>query len=278
MKMSMIKILMPAFCIASTLAFAEASKDATPTTEVEAPAKEEVSDKKPNRPQKPMAKNFKRDGKRKENKPRPDIEPKGPRNLSIVIDCSAQPKQKFNMMRKFAVNTIKRLSTNDIVSVIVYDGNASVLVPAQAANDKDAIIAKIMELVPKGDAALFAAVSAGASEVRKNLDKNFNNDVMVFGSSVGNIGPSSDEELKTLSDSLGKEKIDLSFGGGRKFRPGDRMPQRNRDGKGKDFKKPRPNKGDRTMPPRKMGKEGKDCPKGKKDAPPSPTKDEAPAK
>lgn len=276
MKMSMTRMLIPAFCVAAAFAFAEGGDAPKPEAAdcKDKAAVEKRCDKAPDKQERRERKNFRR-GDGMGGKPHRNIKPMEPRNLSIVIDCSAQSGHRFEMTRKFAVNTIKRMSTNEIVSVIVYDGNASVLVPAQAVVDKEAIISKIMALTPKGDAALFAAVSAGAAEVRKNLDKNLKNDILVFGSGVGNIGPSSDGELKTLSDSLGKEKIDLSFGGAPNFRRKD-GPHKREGKDGKDFKKDRKNNEGRKMPPPRRRKDGKGRPEGDRDAPPPPPAKDAP--
>lgn len=138
----------------------------------------------------------------------------GPRNVAIVIDCSAQQTARFEKMREAAIMSVQHLSPTDIVSVVSFAGTATVLVPAQEAGEnKDAIIEKIKALTADGDAALAAGVAAGAAEVRKNLDKNYANNIMLFGGMKPNVGPAGNEELKTIRESLMKEKIRLFFGG-----------------------------------------------------------------
>ena len=157
----------------------------------------------------------------------------GPRNVSILIDCSAQQSARFEHMRMAAIAEVERLAPTDIVSVVSFDGTASVIVPAQEVGDRAAIIEKIKELKPAGDSALPAAIAAGADEVRKNIDKNYFNAVIFFGGLNGNVGPSDGNDIRTLRESLGKEKIRL-FPGGFMMRHPNGGPdgQRHPNGKG----------------------------------------------
>ena len=194
--------------------------------------------------------------------------PRGPRNVSFVIDCSAQQAARFERMREFAIEAVRHLAPTDIVSVVAFDGTATVVVPAQEAGDGEAVIAKIKELKSSGDSALFAGISAAAEEVRKNTDKNFANDVVVFGGFGANVGPTGVEELKTLRESLAKEKIRVfpPFG---MFRGPDGGPNGGPNG-GPGWKGPRD--GQKGAPEgRHPGRKG--GPNGKRRGPPPAGKD-----
>mgnify|MGYP003380095548 CR=1 FL=1 len=58
-----------------------------------------------------------------------------------------------------------------------------------------------------GSTPLFAGVSQGAPELRKFLDKNRVNRVILLSDGQANVGPSSPNELGRLGLSLGKEGI-----------------------------------------------------------------------
>ena len=137
----------------------------------------------------------------------------GPQNLAIVIDCSARAERRFEFLRRAAVESLRRLADTDIVSVVVYNDHASVLVPAQQAKNRAEIMECIQELKPRGDAALFAGISAAAEELRKNKDGKFTNRMFVLNASLGNVGPHSEGELWDFVDALAKENMRVFFAG-----------------------------------------------------------------
>ncbi|MBR6732761.1 MAG: VWA domain-containing protein [Kiritimatiellae bacterium] len=145
----------------------------------------------------------------------------GPQNLAIVIDCSARAERRFEFLRRVAVESLRRLADTDIVSVVVYNDHASVLVPAQEAKNRAEIMENIQELKPRGDAALFAGISAAAEELRKNKDGKFTNRIFVLNASLGNVGPHSEGEMWDFADALAKENMRVFFAGMmRRGRPG----------------------------------------------------------
>ena len=137
----------------------------------------------------------------------------GPQNLAIVIDCSAAAERRFDFLRRAAVESLRRLADTDIVSVVVYSDHASVLAPAQAAKNREELIEKLETLKPRGEAALFAGISAAAEELRKNKDGKFTNRMFVLNASLGNVGPHSEGELWDFVDALAKENMRVFFAG-----------------------------------------------------------------
>lgn len=136
---------------------------------------------------------------------------RAPVNVALVIDESgSMGGDKIAKAKEAAILAIKKLGPKDIVSVITYDSTVNVLVPATKVSDKDAIIAKIRQLQAGGSTALFAGVSKGAAEVRKFLDKNRVNRVILISDGQANVGPSSPGELAALGRSFGKEQISVT--------------------------------------------------------------------
>lgn len=136
-----------------------------------------------------------------------------PQNLAIVLDCSARAGQRFAFLRRAAVECIRGLALDDIVSVVAYGDYASVLVPAQPVGSREAVIARIESLRPKGEAALFAGMSAAAEELRKNGSGRFKNRMFVLNASSGNVGPHSEGDLRRFVDALAKEGVRVFFAG-----------------------------------------------------------------
>lgn len=134
-----------------------------------------------------------------------------PANVAIVLDKSGSMQgEKIKKAREAAMMVIDQLSGKDIVSVVAYDNNVSVLVPATKASDKSAIRAGINRLSAGGSTALFAGVSKGAAEVRKFLDKNRVNRVILLSDGLANVGPDTPGELSALGASLIKEGMSVT--------------------------------------------------------------------
>ena len=136
---------------------------------------------------------------------------KGPQHLAIVIDCSSQSKRTFERSLRQATRAIERLTEKDTVSIVVFDDAAELLLPATSAADKALILEKLKELKPKGKRALFAGIAKGAEEVRRNKSAEQAKRVLLLSGngSAAPIGPSSPEDVRTLTESLAKEKITL---------------------------------------------------------------------
>lgn len=141
----------------------------------------------------------------------PQNESRPPVNTAIVIDQSgSMGGQKIVQAREAAIAAVRRLRDDDIVSIVLYSDSASVLVPATKATDREAIIEKIRSVNAGGSTALFAGVSKGAAEVRKFLDSESVNRVILLSDGQANVGPKSPRELERLGASLVKEGISVS--------------------------------------------------------------------
>jgi Ca-activated chloride channel family protein len=117
---------------------------------------------------------------------------RAPVNMAIVLDRSgSMAGEKLARAREAAIKAIGLLQSGDIVSV-------------------ESIYAAIRRIRDGGRTALFAGVSKGASEVRKFLDKNRVNRIILLSDGLANIGPSTPSELGQLGASLGKEGISVT--------------------------------------------------------------------
>ena len=132
-------------------------------------------------------------------------------NLSIVLDRSGSMHgEKIVKAREAACEAIRRLDSKDIVSVIAYDDASEVVIPAQHVTEKEALIARIKSIEPRGCTALFAGVAAGAAELRKFKGKCEISRVLLLSDGQANVGPSSAEELGRYGALLMKDGIAVS--------------------------------------------------------------------
>ena len=139
------------------------------------------------------------------------LDKRAPVNVAIVLDKSGSMEgEKIAKAKEAAIAAIGRLGSGDIVSIVAYDSTVKVIVPATKLNDKEWVIQQIRSIEAEGSTALFAGVSKGAEELRKFLDKNRVNRVVLLSDGLANVGPKSPSELGALGASLMKEGISVS--------------------------------------------------------------------
>ena len=131
-----------------------------------------------------------------------------PVNVAIVLDRSGSMSgEKLDRAKDAAKEAINRLSSQDILSLVVYDSVVDVLVPATKVGDKESFRKRVDEIRSGHSTALFAGVSKGAAELRKFLELERVNRVILLSDGIANQGPSSPVELGELGASLIKEGI-----------------------------------------------------------------------
>ena len=134
-------------------------------------------------------------------------------NLALVLDRSGSMQgDRIAKAREAAIAAVNRLDERDYVSVVVFDDRIDVLAGAQTASEanKAAIVEKLRTVEARGSTAIFGGVSAGASEIRKNLARKLVNRIVLLSDGEANVGPSSPEELGLLGASLVKEGVSVS--------------------------------------------------------------------
>jgi Ca-activated chloride channel homolog len=138
-------------------------------------------------------------------------------NLSIVIDKSGSMQgEKIQQAREAALEAVRRLDKDDIFSLITYDSQVHTVIPAQPVTNTQWIEDKIRGINSGGNTALFGGVSQGANELRKFLDKNHVNRMILLSDGLANVGPQSPAELSRLGVSLvGRDLRDHDWHGKR---------------------------------------------------------------
>ena len=134
-----------------------------------------------------------------------------PANVAIVLDKSGSMSgEKIRHARDAAAMAVGKLSDKDIVSIVTYDTTVDVIVPATPASNRRSIYQSIENISPGGNTALFAGVSKGAYEVRKFIDRNRVNRVILLSDGLANVGPSQPSELGSLGMALAKDGITVT--------------------------------------------------------------------
>ena len=136
---------------------------------------------------------------------------RAPLNVAIVLDqSSSMSGTKIQQAKQAARMAIAQLDNNDIISIVTYDSTVNVLVSATKAGNKQEIYRQIDRIHARGNTALFAGTSKGGYEVRKFIDKERVNRVVLLSDGIANVGPSSPSELGQLGYALAKDGISVS--------------------------------------------------------------------
>jgi Ca-activated chloride channel family protein len=143
------------------------------------------------------------------------LPPRGARppvNLALVIDRSgSMGGEKIAKAREAALELVRRLAPDDIISIVAYDTRVETLVPAQKVGRARGLEEAICSLEAGGNTALHGGVARGADEVRRHSeDGRYVSRVILLSDGQANVGPSSPEELGRLGASLLREGISVS--------------------------------------------------------------------
>ncbi len=144
--------------------------------------------------------------------PAPPMEQNRPRvNLCLVLDRSGSMSgAKIEKTKSAAIEAVRRLGSGDIFSLVVYDSNVQTLIPAGRVRDINQIVRTIERIESGGNTALFGGVSQGAAEIRKYLEGDYVNRIILLSDGLANVGPGLPEDLGRLGAALLKEDISVS--------------------------------------------------------------------
>ncbi|MEI8242592.1 MAG: VWA domain-containing protein [bacterium] len=132
-----------------------------------------------------------------------------PVNLAVVLDRSgSMGGDKIERAKEAAIEALHRLGSRDLFSLVIYDHEVETVVPPQSAANTEWIEGRIRKIQSRGNTALFAGVSQGAAEIRKNIEnRKYVPRVLLLSDGQANVGPSTPTDLGRLGTALMKEGI-----------------------------------------------------------------------
>src|SRR5262245_30289837 len=135
-----------------------------------------------------------------------------PVNLSLVIDKSGSMSDvdKLSRVRSALLTLVSQLRDTDTLSIVVFDSDAQVLLPAQRLADRRTVRQLIQQIAPGGATNIHAGLMLGFEEARKNYRKDATNRVILLTDGIANRGETDPEKIAQDSLRFNDGGIDLS--------------------------------------------------------------------
>lgn len=135
-----------------------------------------------------------------------------PLNLALVIDKSGSMADDDKMSRvKESLRTmIGKLRADDIVSIVAFDTDAEVLLPATRVADGRELRRAVDCLAPDGGTNIHAGLMLGYAEARRYYRENATNRVILLTDGIANVGVTEPGQIAAASAENNGRGLDLS--------------------------------------------------------------------
>lgn len=134
--------------------------------------------------------------------------PSPPLNVCIVLDRSTSMKgEKMDVLKSTAVQILRNLRQQDILSVVAFSDRAEVIIPASYHQDRSRLEARIQMIQPSGGTEIFQGLNAGAKEVMRSHDSKRVNHIILLtdGQTYGD-----EQECLELASKLAERSVGIS--------------------------------------------------------------------
>jgi Ca-activated chloride channel family protein len=135
-----------------------------------------------------------------------------PNNLVFLIDVSGSmfEPNKLPLVKQGLELLVNQLRPQDRVAIVVYAGNAGLVLPSTPGSNKGAILSAIQGLEAGGSTAGGAGIKLAYQVAKENFLDSGNNRVILATDGDFNVGASSDGELEQLIESKRSDRIFLT--------------------------------------------------------------------
>jgi Ca-activated chloride channel family protein len=136
-------------------------------------------------------------------------------NLVFLIDVSGSMDEpnKLPLVKSSLKMLTDQLRTQDRVAIVVYAGNAGLVLPSTPGNNKTAIKDAIDNLSAGGSTAGGEGLKLAYRIAQENFKTHGNNRIVMATDGDFNVGPSSDGDMEHLIERGRNTKVDLSIMG-----------------------------------------------------------------
>jgi Ca-activated chloride channel family protein len=134
--------------------------------------------------------------------------PSPPLNICLVLDRSTSMQgDKMDMVKATAIQLLRSLRTEDVLSVVAFSDNAEVIIPAALNIDKKKQEGRIQMIYPSGATEIYNGLKAGYQEVRRTVDPSRVNHIILLtdGQTYGD-----EQECLKLAETAATQNIGIS--------------------------------------------------------------------
>jgi Ca-activated chloride channel homolog len=134
--------------------------------------------------------------------------PAPPLNVCLVLDRSTSMKgEKMDVVKSAAIQVLRNLRPQDILSVVTFSDRAEVVIPAAFYQNRTQLEAKIQMIQPSGATEIYQGLEAGAKEVMHSLNSGRVNHIILLtdGHTYGD-----EQECLALASRVSEKGIGIS--------------------------------------------------------------------
>ncbi len=107
--------------------------------------------------------------------------PAPPLNVCLVLDRSTSMQgEKMDVVKSAAIQVLRNLRPQDILSVVTFSDRAEVVIPAAYYQERSRLEAKIHMIQPSGATEIYQGLEAGVKEVMRSLDSKRVNHIVLL--------------------------------------------------------------------------------------------------
>jgi Ca-activated chloride channel family protein len=135
-----------------------------------------------------------------------------PMNVAVVLDRSGSmaDEHKIDYAKQAIAALVDRLSTNDYLSIVIYDDRIETLLPTQRVTDKSRIKQLVNEITPRGSTNLGGGMEEGFRQIEKNFKREFINRVILLSDGLANQGITDPNSLNRIVSRYRNQSISLT--------------------------------------------------------------------
>ncbi|MGZ9164487.1 MAG: DnaJ domain-containing protein [Anaerolineales bacterium] len=134
--------------------------------------------------------------------------PAPPLNVCLVLDRSTSMQgEKMDTVKSAAIQVLRNLRPQDILSVVAFSDRAEVIIPASYLQDRQRLEAKIQMIQPSGATEMLQGLELGVKEVMRSLDSKRINHIILLtdGHTYGD-----EQQCLELASNLAEHGIGIS--------------------------------------------------------------------
>lgn len=136
------------------------------------------------------------------------LSPAPPLNVCIVIDRSTSMQgEKMDIVKAAAIQVLRNLRPQDILSVVTFSDRAEVIIPASYYQERTRLESKIQMIQPSGATEIYQGLELGAKEVMRSVDSKRVNHIILLtdGQTYGD-----EQQCLALASKLAERGIGIS--------------------------------------------------------------------